>query len=97
VTPASLAGSTDLGNVSVRTPSIHPMIAIGGPDISMHTTQFAAAAASPAGDAAVLDGAVGLALTALDVLADPAVLAAARAEFEAAGGVLDLDAALARS
>jgi len=90
VTPASLAGSTDLGNVSVRTPSIHPMIAISGPDTSMHTTEFAAAAVSPAGDAAVLDGAVGLALTALDVLADPAVLAAARAEFEAAGGVLDL-------
>ncbi|WP_171058163.1 M20 family metallopeptidase [Modestobacter altitudinis] len=96
VTPASLAGSTDLGNVSVRVPSIHPMIAIAGPDTSMHTTDFAAAAASPAGDRAVLDGAVGLALTALDVLADPAVLAAARAEFEAAGGVLDLDAVLDR-
>ena len=94
VTPASLAGSTDLGNVSVRVPSIHPMIAIAGPETSMHTTDFAAAAASPAGDAAVLDGAVGLALTALDALADPAVLAAARAEFEAAGGVLDLDALL---
>ena len=91
VTPASLAGSTDLGNVSVRTPAIHPMIAIADPDTSMHTTDFAAAAASPAGDAAVLDGAVGLALTALDVLADPMVLDAVRAEFEAAGGVLDLD------
>lgn len=94
VTPASLAGSTDLGNVSVRVPSIHPMIAIAGPDTSMHTTEFAAAAASSAGDAAVLDGAVGLALTALDVLADPAVLAAAREEFEAAGGVLDVAATL---
>ena len=92
VTPASLAGSTDLGNVSVRVPSIHPMIAIAGPDTSMHTTGFAAAAASPAGDRAVLDGAVGLALTALDVLADPAVLAAAREEFQAAGGVLDVAA-----
>jgi amidohydrolase len=90
VTPASLAGSTDLGNVSVRVPSIHPMIAIADPDTSMHTTQFAAAAASPAGDRAVLDGAVGLALTALDVLADPALLTAVRAEFDAAGGVLDL-------
>jgi amidohydrolase len=90
VTPASLAGSTDLGNVSVRTPAIHPMIAIAGPDTSMHTTEFAAAAVSPAGDRAVLDGAVGLALTALDVLADPAVLAAVREEFEAAGGVLDV-------
>ncbi|MCZ2848707.1 M20 family metallopeptidase [Modestobacter sp. VKM Ac-2978] len=90
VTPASLAGSTDLGNVSVRVPSIHPMIAIAGPDTSMHTTGFAEAAASPAGDRAVLDGAVGLALTALDALVDPAVLAAARAEFEADGGVLEL-------
>jgi amidohydrolase len=94
VTPASLAGSTDLGNVSVRVPSIHPMIAIADPDTSMHTTQFATAAASPAGDRAVLDGAVGLALTALDVLADPAVLAAVRAEFEAQGGVLDVAASL---
>ncbi|SNS16671.1 amidohydrolase [Geodermatophilus pulveris] len=90
VTPASLAGSTDLGNVSVRVPAIHPMIAIAGPDTSLHTTEFAAAAASAAGDAAVLDGAVGLALTALDVLCDEAVLQAVRAEFEAAGGVLDL-------
>ncbi|MCZ2820488.1 M20 family metallopeptidase [Modestobacter sp. VKM Ac-2977] len=90
VTPASLAGSTDLGNVSVRVPSIHPMIAIAGPDTSMHTTGFAEAAASPAGDKGVLDGAVGLALTALDALVDPAVLAAARAEFEADGGVLEL-------
>ena len=94
VTPASLAGSTDLGNVSVRAPSIHPMIAIAGPDTSMHTTGFATAAASPDGDRAVLDGAVGLALTALDVLADPAVLAAAREEFQAAGGVLDVEGLL---
>jgi hypothetical protein len=32
-----------------------------------------------------------LALTALDVLADPALLAAVTAEFEAAGGVLDVE------
>ena len=78
----------------MRVPAIHPMIAIAGPETSMHTTQFAAAAASPAGDRAVLDGAVGLALTALDVLADPAVLAAVRDEFAAAGGVLDLEEVL---
>ncbi|WP_369135673.1 M20 family metallopeptidase [Modestobacter sp. I12A-02662] len=94
VTPASLAGSTDLGNVSVRVPSIHPMIAIADPDTSMHTTGFATAAVSPAGDRAVLDGAVGLALTALDVLADPELLAAVRAEFDAEGGVLDLEEVL---
>ena len=54
------------------------------------STSAIAAAASPAGDAAVLDGAVGLALTALDVLADPDLREAVRAEFEAAGGVLDV-------
>jgi hypothetical protein len=58
----------------------------------MHTTGFAEAAASAAGDAAVLDGAVGLALTALDVLADADLLSAVRAEFEAAGGALDVTA-----
>jgi amidohydrolase len=94
VTPSSLAGSTDLGNVSVRVPAIHPMIRIADPDVSMHTVEFAAAAASPAGDAAVLEGAVGLALTALDVYADPALLAAVRAEFQAAGGALDVAAFL---
>jgi amidohydrolase len=94
VTPASLAGSTDLGNVSVRVPAMHPMIAIASPDLSLHTAEFAEAAASAAGDAAVLDGAVGLALTALDVLADPALREAVRAEFESEGGVLDLEGLL---
>ncbi|WP_438822279.1 M20 family metallopeptidase [Kineococcus terrestris] len=91
VVPESLAGSTDLGNVSVRVPAIHPMLAVAGPEESLHTSSFAAAAASPAADAAVLDGAVGLALTGLDVLADPSLLEAVRAEFEAAGGVLDVE------
>ncbi|GAA0316492.1 M20 family metallopeptidase [Kineococcus aurantiacus] len=94
VVPESLAGSTDLGNVSVRVPSIHPMLGISAPEVSLHTAEFAAAAGSPTGDAGVLDGAVGLALTALDVLADPGLLAAVRAEFEAAGGVLDVEAFL---
>ncbi|MGI4895913.1 MAG: amidohydrolase, partial [Janthinobacterium lividum] len=95
VVPATLTGSTDLGNVSVRVPAIHPMLAIAGPDLSLHTQGFAAAAASPDGDAGVLDGAVGLALTALDVLADADLLAAVTAEFEAAGGVLDVEEFLA--
>ncbi|MFB9377950.1 M20 family metallopeptidase [Kineococcus gynurae] len=90
VVPESLAGSTDLGNVSVRVPSIHPMVALADPTESLHTSGFATAAGGPRGDAAVLDGAVGLALTALDVLADPELLTAVRREFDAAGGVLDV-------
>ncbi|WP_432523588.1 amidohydrolase [Kineococcus sp. SYSU DK006] len=95
VVPETLSGSTDLGNVSVRVPSIHPMLAVAGPELSLHTAEFAAAAGSASGDAGVVDGAVGLALTALDVLADPDLLAAVRAEFEAAGGVLDVEGFLA--
>ncbi|WP_432495662.1 amidohydrolase [Kineococcus gypseus] len=91
VVPETLSGSTDLGNVSVRVPSIHPMLAVAGPGTSLHTAEFAAAAGSAGGDAGVLDGAVGLALTALDLLADADLLAAVRAEFEAAGGAMDVE------
>jgi amidohydrolase len=94
IVPETLTGSTDLGNVSVRVPAIHPMLAVADPGLSLHTAEFAAAAGSASGDAGVLDGAVGLALTALDVLADADLLAAVRAEFEAAGGVLDVEAFL---
>lgn len=87
--PDVLAGSTDFGNVSVRVPGIHPMIAIAGPDAALHTEEFAAAAATEAAERAAVDGAVGLAHTAWDFLADDDLAAAARAEFDAAGGPLD--------
>ncbi len=61
------AGSTDMGNVSHVVPTAHPKLAIGAQ--APHSRAFAAAAASPAADAAVLDGAKVLALTALDVWA----------------------------
>lgn len=86
------SGSTDMGNVSVRVPSIHPKITVSPPTVAIHTEEFAGYAGSPSGDAAVLDGAYGLALTALDFLADPAIRADAAAEFAAAGGVIDVPA-----
>lgn len=63
---ARLSGSTDMGNVSLRFPAIHPMIGLGDPELVLHTEAFAAAARGPAGDRAVLDGAVLLALTAIE-------------------------------
>jgi amidohydrolase len=90
VVPDFLTGSTDLGNLSYRMPAIHPMIAVSEPTVALHTTAFAEAAAGPAGDCAVRDGAVGLALTATDYLADAALRDAAHAEFAAAGGPLDV-------
>lgn len=92
VVPEYLTGSTDLGNLSHRLPAIHPMIALEGDDLSLHTREFATAAGSDTGDRAVLDGAAGLALTTVDYLADVELRRAVTDEFEAAGGVLDVAA-----
>ncbi|MGW4479291.1 M20 family metallopeptidase [Rhodococcus triatomae] len=72
LTSATLGGgSSDMGNVSQVVPSIHPAIAVLGSTAVPHHADFTAAAASPAADAAVLDGATTLAWTVLDVAADP--------------------------
>lgn len=65
------AGSTDMGNVSHRVPSIHPMLAVAPPNVVIHNPEFAKWAASEKGDAAVIDGAKALALTAADYLLSP--------------------------
>ena len=54
--------------------------------VANHTVEFTEAAASPAGDRAVLDGAAVLAMTAADLLAEPERLQRAKAEFDQAGG-----------
>ncbi|WP_433869525.1 M20 family metallopeptidase [Saccharopolyspora sp. CA-218241] len=92
VVPEHITGSTDLGNLSYRMPAIHPMIGLGEESLSLHTEEFAAAAGSAAGDRATVDGAAGLALTALDYLADPELREATRTEFAEAGGPLDVSA-----
>ncbi len=76
-----VVGSTDMGNVSYSVPSIHPMIKAAPDDVAIHTPAFAEHARGPSGDAAVIDGAKALAMTALDCWLDDAVLPAARAEF----------------
>ncbi|HXX48334.1 MAG TPA: M20 family metallopeptidase [Myxococcota bacterium] len=68
--PPGVQGSTDMGNVSHRVPSIHPMIASAPLNVSIHNPEFAKWAASELGDRAVLDGAKALAMTALDFLCD---------------------------
>jgi amidohydrolase len=95
IVPETLTGSTDLGNVSVRVPAIHPMLAIAPSTVSMHTTEFAEYAAGPDADRGILDGAVGLACTGADFLADPALREAVAAEFAEAGGPLDVARLLA--
>ncbi|MDF2506470.1 MAG: peptidase [Microbacterium sp.] len=65
----SPGGSTDMGNVSQIVPSIHPLIAIEGCSSAPHTREFTDDAIGAAADAAVVDGALAMALTAVDVVA----------------------------
>lgn len=81
--PAGFAGSTDMGNVSHRVPSIHPMLAVAPPGVIIHNAEFATWAASDKGDQAVIDGAIALAQTALDLMAEPAKLAVVKSDFAA--------------
>ncbi|MEB2345347.1 MAG: M20 family metallopeptidase [Deltaproteobacteria bacterium] len=82
--PAGAMGTTDMGNVSHRVPSIHPMIAAAPWHCTIHAAEFAEHAASPLGERAALDGAKALAMTALDFWLDPDLRARTRAAFDAA-------------
>lgn len=95
-TIVSGAGSTDMGNISMRIPSIHPMVAIAPAGISLHTARFADFAAEPRADEVMIASARALAGTACDLGADGELLDAVKDEFAAAGGVpqADLDALL---
>jgi amidohydrolase len=61
--------STDMGNVSLRMPAIHPYLGIGSLPAVNHQPQFAAHCAGPAADRAVVDGAIALAATVIDAAA----------------------------
>ncbi|MDZ7684739.1 MAG: M20 family metallopeptidase [Gammaproteobacteria bacterium] len=67
------AGSTDMGNVSHRVPSIHPMIACAPRNVVIHNPEFAKWAASEMGDTACIDGAKAMAMTTIDYFADNAL------------------------
>ena len=79
--PLSVAGSTDMGNVSRVVPALHAMIEIADLDVPGHSVAFREAAASDRADRAVLDGAKALAMTALDCWTDAGLLAEVRHAF----------------
>jgi len=81
--PPGYAGSTDMGNISHRVPSIHPMLSVAPPGVIIHNPEFTRWAASEKGDEAVIEGAKSLAMTALDIMSDAGLLKAARADFDA--------------
>jgi amidohydrolase len=74
-------GSSDMGNVSQVVPAIHPYLSIGPEDLIGHTPEFCAAAASATGHETMINGAKAMAMTAVDVLANPEVMEAVRRTF----------------
>jgi len=76
-------GSSDMGNVSVLIPSIHPMVAIASLDVMAHSPEFAEAAASEAGNRGLLDGAKAMAMTVVDLIAQPETMKKVQEEFVA--------------
>ena len=64
-------GSTDMGNVTQVLPGIHPVIGIDAGGATVHQRAFAAAAAGPSADRAVVDGAIMLARTVVQLAQTP--------------------------
>ena len=67
------AGSTDMGNISLAMPAIHPMIGINSWPASNHQPEFTEHCATEAADKAVIDGAIAMAWTAIDMATDDAM------------------------
>jgi len=65
--------STDMGNVSLAIPSIHPMIGIDSMPAVFHQRDFAEKCNTDSADRAVYDGALAMAWTAIDIAGDPAL------------------------
>jgi amidohydrolase len=65
------AVSTDMGNVSLALPSIHPMIGINSLPATNHQPEFAAHCVTADADRALVDGALAMAWTAIDAASDP--------------------------
>ena len=79
-----LLGSSDVGNVSQVIPVIQPMIRISDVPVAGHTLEKCEAARSETGLRSISVGAKALALTALELIENPALLKQIRADHRAA-------------
>ena len=68
-----LRASTDMGNVSMSVPSIHPLISIDSWPAVNHQPEFTAACITEAADRAVLDGAYAMAALVVEMSTDHAL------------------------
>jgi amidohydrolase len=69
------SGSTDMGNVSLAMPAIHPTVGLDCYPVVNHQPEFAVHCATPIADQALFDGALAMAWTVIDLAIDPAARA----------------------
>ncbi len=72
-------GSTDMGNVSLALPAIHPMIGINSLPAVNHQPEFTKHCITPDADKALCDGALAMAWTCIDMALDKALCGKLRA------------------
>jgi amidohydrolase len=72
-------GSTDMGNVSLALPAIHPMIGINSLPAVNHQPEFTKHCITPDADKALCDGALAMAWTCIDLALDKALCGKLRA------------------
>jgi amidohydrolase len=75
-------GSTDLGNVSHKTPSVTLRVAIGDPGLRSHSRDFADATVTSRGHQALLSAAKALAMMAVTLIEKPDLAETAQKELE---------------
>ncbi|OPB44024.1 metal-dependent amidase/aminoacylase/carbohypothetical proteinpeptidase [Trichoderma guizhouense] len=81
--PESFNASTDMGNVTHVVPGIHGGFGIKtGPNVALHSREFAAAAGTDEAHEVAMKSGKGMAMLALRVLLDDDIAASARAEFD---------------
>lgn len=80
---ADSTGSTDMGDVSWRVPSIHPWVGINCPGAALHTAEFAEHTLTPDADTFLYRCSAAMALSAAEVMTNPGLLREIREEFAA--------------
>jgi amidohydrolase len=74
-------GSSDVGNISQAMPAIQPYVKIAPAGTPVHSRAFEAAAVTPLAREGLLGAAKTMAMTVYDLLAEPALVEKAKAEF----------------
>ena len=83
--PGETEGSSDIGNVSLKLPTVHEYTSVTKEKMNIHTTEFAGECGGEGGNEGCINGTKGLAMLACDLLCDERLRAEVNKEFERIG------------